>query len=762
MPLGVLGAARNPMRAILLLSAFSVAAILVMAGSIYSSSTRGAFDATYERQHGADIAIWIGGTSCPAAQAQTTLLPSTYTTEIRCAVPGGTRLARENNSIRVSVQILDNLPRLWQLIPRSGETRRETLDASDEPVAIIEDRLAKEAGIRNGEFVRINLGSRALQVRVTGTVSDPSKGPYPLFRPGNIYVSSKTASALGQMPRPDRLFLKTSLPLDTEARQRIIDDVKAAGFVVYESLTTTEFRQMQNGLSAVIEKFVTGVAILATIGAALLVAMLQQAAVVEESREIAILKAMGHTPINIASQILTRSLVIAAAGIVTGSIVGLASYRVIATWAAGLVDAIPETRFEISWLTGTALLVTTMATLFTLYPALTAARLATATTMRNVPSRTGYAPNFGLLLARPVLSVGAGFLTRRPTRAVLAILAVAATLAVILGATGARFFASNLSAEFSGEHFELWVSGTGVSHEGIYDLIRTVPGVIAASPRYSVPQVRDESGQTYWFEAFEIHQDLHRPPLFEGHAIERSDQVVLGPRALERMGAKVGDTVRLEIGGIPVSLQVAGVIRGLRGLGDVGEISVETLTGLGIRPQLNTLMVRTESGSDPDQVARSIFTQSNGTIEARNANIDTAAITEPLTLAMGSSSIVLMVTGVLALVLIMLLTLREFAKELTIMKTMGASVPTLMTGFALYGGLLGLLAAISAIPLSRFLTNVVFGSIMRSLGISASDILGHAPHGGVISMTVVTAAVIGALMSLRTALAKPGPALHQD
>ncbi|RIK09634.1 MAG: hypothetical protein DCC49_05590 [Acidobacteria bacterium] len=763
MPLGLSGAIRNPGRALLLFAAFSVAATLVMAGSIFSSSTKAAFDSTYERQNGADMSLWVGGSSCASAQAQAAHLPPSYSAEVRCAIPGGTRLALKSSSIRISLQVMEESPKFWQLIPRSGSTEIRALAVPGEPAVILEDRLASEAGIRIGDMARVDLGNRALEARVIGTVSDPSKGPYPLFRPATLYASPATAAALGVAPRPERLLVKSTTPIGAGNKQRVIDDVEASGFVVYEGLTTPEYREFRASLSTVIERFVAGVAMLATIGAALLVAMLQQASVVEESREIAILKAIGHTPVNIAAQMLIRSLAVALAGVIFGALVGLATHKAIATWAAELVDGISEPRFDIAWVTGMATTVLMIAALFSIYPSLAAARIRTAAALRKAPVlRTRRLTPPAPIMSRPVASIGAGFLTRRPARAIMAILAVAATLSVILGATGAKSFSENLSSNFSGDNFDLTASGSGISYEGIQELMRSVPSVAAAAPRYGVPQVRDQAGKSYWFEAFEISQDLHRPAIFEGRPIARTGEILLGPGALQRIGARLGDTVHLEIGGVPASVEIVGVIRGLRGMGDVGEISVETLLGLGIAPRLNSFMVRVDPESDPDSVAHSIFTLSNGNVEARGSGVDTNAITRPLTLAMTASSIVVMATGILALVLIMLLTLREFAKEMTIVKTIGGSTTTLLAGFALYGGLLGLLAGLAAIPLSRVLTGLVFGSILKSLGVTGAEMVGQAPQNLIITITVLTGCAIGAVMSLRLALKRPASALRED
>lgn len=734
-----------------------------MAGAIFSSSTQAAFDSTYERQNGADMSLWVGGNSCASAQAQSAHLPPAYSAEVRCSIPGGTRLALKTTSIRISLQVMEDSPRFWHLIHRSGDSEIEALLVPGEPRVLLEDRLASEAGIQIGDMARIDLGSRALEARVVGTVSDPSKGPYPLFRPATVYASPATASVLGATPRPERLLVKSSTPIGPGNKQRVIDDVKASGFVVYEGLTTPEYRELRGSLSTVIERFVTGVAMLATIGAALLVAMLQQASVVEESREIAILKAIGHTPANIAMQMLIRSLAVALAGVLIGALIGLATYQAIATWAAELVDGIAETRFDIAWVTGMATTVLVISAVFSIYPSLAAARIRTAPALRKAPVlRTRRLTPPAPIMSRPIASIGAGFLSRRPARAIMAILAVAATLSVILGATGAKSFSENLSSEFSGDNFDLTASGSGISYEGVQELMRSVPNVASAAPRYGVPQVRDLAGKSYWFEAFEISQDLHRPAVFEGRPIARTGEILLGPGALQRLGAKLGDTVHLEIGGVPASLEVVGVIRGLRGMGDVGEISVETLLGLGVAPRLNSFMVRVDPGTDPETVANSIFALSNGNVEARSSGVDTNAITRPLTLAMTASSIVVMATGILALVLIMLLTLREFAKEMTIVKTIGGSTTTLLAGFGLYGGLLGMLAGLAAIPLSRVLTGLVFGSILKSLGITGAEIVGRAPQGPIVAATVLAGCAIGALMSLRLALKRPASTLRED
>lgn len=763
MPLGLSGAIRNPARALLLLAAFSVAATLVMAGAIFSSSTKAAFDSTYERQNGADMSLWVGGNSCASAQAQATHLPPAYSAEVRCSIPGGTRLALKTTSIRISLQVMEDSPRFWQLIPRSGNSEVEALSVPGEPSVILEDRLASESGIQTGDLAKIELGNRALEARVIGTVSDPSKGPYPLFRPATIYASPATASALGSTPRPDRLLVKSSTPIGPGNKQRVIDDVKASGFVVYEGLTTSEYRELRGSLSTVIERFVAGVAMLATIGAALLVAMLQQASVVEESREIAILKAIGHTPANIALQMLIRSLAVALAGVLAGTLVGLATFQAVASWAADLVDGIAETRFDIAWVTGMATTVLAISAVFSIYPALAAARIRTAPALRKAPVlRTRRLTPPAPIMSRPIASIGVGFLTRRPARAIMAVLAVAATLSVILGATGAKSFSENLSSDFSGDNFDLTASGSGISYEGVQELMRSVPNVAASAPRYGVPQVRDQTGKSYWFEAFEISQDLHRPAVFEGRPIARTGEILLGPGALQRLGARLGDTVHLEIGGVPASVEVVGVVRGLRGMGDVGEISVETLLGLGIAPRLNSFMVRVDPGTDPETVAHAIFALSNGNVEARSSGVDTNAITRPLTLAMTASSVVVMATGILALVLIMLLTLREFAKEMTIVKTIGGSTTTLLAGFGLYGGLLGLLAGLVALPLSRVLTGLVFGSILKSLGVTGAEIVGRAPQGPIVSATVLAGCAIGALMSLRLALKRPASTLRED
>ncbi len=290
-------------------------------------------------------------------------------------VTGSAFLIRGDASKGVSM--IGVLPeRYYQIVPlpekiTSGEAR---LSAED---AIIGEELAKDFGLAIGDDLRLTTGQGGdVTLQVSGIVDLGNKGA----NSRNVYVSLRTAqSQLGLAGGATTLDLTVT---DVYAAERIAQAVEAATGIKAESWIKTNGQFFQAVNAQTISN--TTIRVFVALSVAMGIASVLVVSVVQKSREIGILRAMGTTRGQILRVFLTQGAVIGFLGSLAGC--GLA-WTAVQLWLSLTRNPDGTSLFplavEPSLMVVAAVIATIVGVLAAAIPAINAARLDPVVAIRG-------------------------------------------------------------------------------------------------------------------------------------------------------------------------------------------------------------------------------------------------------------------------------------------------------------------------------------------------------------------------------------------
>ncbi|MET9534925.1 ABC transporter permease [Streptomyces sp. NPDC006649] len=228
--------------------------------------------------------------------------------------------------------------------------------------------------------------------------------------------------------------------------------------------------------------------------------------------------------------------------------------------------------------------------------------------------------------------------------------------------------------------------------------------------------------------------------LAEGRAARGPDEAVAGQGLLDLLDVRVGDWVRMTVGGRPQILHIVGRSIELENAGRVISTSLDTLreNDPTVRPTLYALRLR--HGADPDRVREQLAADGRGHLDVRTAS-NPADSFSPLRGAVIGLIVVLALIGLIDVLTVIGGTLREGQRDLLALRAVGLS-PRQITAMTVTATACTVLAAVLVglalgMPLARWLIDCQG----RSSGIGAG--IARGPSLTVLAL-FVTAAVLGA------------------
>ena len=301
---------------------------------------------------------------------------------------------------------------------------------------------AADTGARIGDVVEVEIDGVVTVMEAVGSAVDLGDCFFPNCDPVSGFVTTATFDRLGSAVAFRGYASLAPGVVDEQFAGAILSNRPGVGIGTWSD---TRADLVIN--AEISSYFVSGLGVFVMFAAALVVASTAVAVVAARRREIALLKAMGSSPGQVAGSIVGEHLVVAAPAAVLGWIAGT---LLAPGLEVGLVGALGRSspQFRPMLLVFALVLVLGVLAAATAIPAIRAGRLSTVEALRNPPSLAGERlQRMADRLPGPAnASLGARLAVARPMRMVLAAIAVALAATAVyttwsLGRTVDQIFA---------------------------------------------------------------------------------------------------------------------------------------------------------------------------------------------------------------------------------------------------------------------------------------------------------------------------------
>lgn len=296
---------------------------------------------------------------------------------------------------------------------------------------VLERSYARALGLEPRARVSVASAGGPLGLAVVGVAARAGGEPYPDAQPGAGFVAAETVAAI--QPDPARRETSVAVRLtDPDAVEETIGRAAAlGGGLVLESWQDRRAEaNVRNRITAIVLSAFSAIVLVAV---GLMVATFVGARVLQQQRELALLKAQGFTPRQLVAVGLVENLAVGLAGALAGILVAAALALALVRRSADLVGAVPVSLDPLAGL----LLAVAVAAVVALVTVVPVRRIGRATTMRvlagaDAPAR---ARRFGL--GRPLaLGIGLKQALARPGRTAAIGIALMLSVASFVSALG--------------------------------------------------------------------------------------------------------------------------------------------------------------------------------------------------------------------------------------------------------------------------------------------------------------------------------------
>jgi putative ABC transport system permease protein len=368
----------DPLRTAATAAALTIGLSVVVVNSALSASFMGTISDQIERTFARDFTVQAvghtletgGGPGVPKAlSARVAAMPETRAvTPIRVMfldLPGVDEAQRQGMAIAYDAEVYG----LMDATPLDGAGRAQALHTVAQGGVIVGPQYAKLAGLHVGDHVRLQGPGGTRDARVAGVLHAVS---------GNggleMQMSLDTMREIYGVTSDAQLAVRARSDQDSTALERRIRALVADEYPGLELASMADVkRQQQDQVSATFNMFNSIVAI-AVIVSLLGVVNTLAMSVLERTREIGVLRALGSSRWQVRRTMLDESLLITSAGAITGVVIGL---LIGLSWMRGFGELMPGLTFHFPGATAfaVALAAIVLGTLAAILPARRAARL---------------------------------------------------------------------------------------------------------------------------------------------------------------------------------------------------------------------------------------------------------------------------------------------------------------------------------------------------------------------------------------------------
>lgn len=374
--LAIDSATGNPVRTAATAAALTIGLSVFVVNSVFTSSFLGTMRDQIDRGFARDLTVQAigGGLStgeqypiAPALREQIARLPQAgVVTPVRARfvhLPG-TR-ATAANGFAVAFD-----PAEYGEVDRSeigGATREQALQGVARGGVIVAPGYAAEAGLHVGDVVTLDTaGGGAVRAPVVGELRTLTE-----FGGMLMQMSLRTMDRVYGPSDDVQLAIKARSPDQAPALRREVDAIVDREYPNLEVLSTTQLRQQLDDQVKQQFALFNGILVIAVLVSLLGVVNTLAMSVIERTREIGVLRALGSSRWLVRSSLVGESLLVTIAGAIVGVLSGLV---IGVAWLAGLDDVLPGISFRFP--VGAAAIVVVVAVILGVLAAVLPARRA--------------------------------------------------------------------------------------------------------------------------------------------------------------------------------------------------------------------------------------------------------------------------------------------------------------------------------------------------------------------------------------------------
>ncbi|WP_327378231.1 FtsX-like permease family protein [Streptomyces sp. NBC_01216] len=281
----------------------------------------------------------------------------------------------------------------------------------------------------------------------------------------------------------------------------------------------------------------------------------------------------------------------------------------------------------------------------------------------------------------------------------------------------------------------------GVSDAELGKTLATVRDIAAVHPGVEMAALVPGQTGTITLRGLGTVRQPYPSAVVEGRAIAGADEAVAGQGLLDLLGVRVGDWVRMTVGGRPQILHLVGrTIEPESG----GRVITTTLDALRerdpqLRPAYHALELR--EGADPRAVRDALATRAGGTLEIRETP-NPADRLEPARGVIGALIAVLALIGLIELLTLIGTGVRDRGRDLLALKAIGLTPRQIGAMIVTAVGLTTLVAALAGTAVGVLSGTWLVDTQGASSGIGAGIARLPPPQA---LLTVIAGAVLGAV-----------------
>ncbi|MEV0618096.1 FtsX-like permease family protein [Nonomuraea sp. NPDC050404] len=605
------------------------------------------------------------------------------------------------------------------------------LDPARPDGVVVERSFADSLGLRLGAPLSlIALSGERHTLYVHGIADTAEQGFYPEWTPGLAYVLPTTLDRIE--PMLGRSEWVTGLRLgDPEAAQV----VSQRAVVMLEDrlqrvYTWREVRAAMELDNRLLGTLLALFGVVGLVAAALALANAAGGRVLGQLRDLATLKAMGFTKRQVALLLLVEHGALGLLGVAAGALAGWGVMA--AVLGAGSVAPIPV----LAIIAGTALAVLAAVGV----PAWRGGRTPPIPDVPTGPPR-GHLSRLArlALLVRlpPALILGTRDAFTRRVPAFLTAFGLAVPMMMITIGLGVWATLDNFLAhpEQVGQHAALYVKPGKLEPAVAERIAGQDKDVTALYPGTDVNALAPGEARSVRVRAIGSSTSPYPFPVVEGRMYGRQGEAVAGQGLLDLLGVKIGDRVRLTVGGTPLIVRIVGRTVEPEQDGEVLSVGLDSLAAKdSVPPEYYALALR--PNADPSEVS--------GRLQAGTGQgLDVQAAVNPAHRLAIIRWVIVGLIAVLALIgLANLLTasalgLRDHAFDLAVLKAMGLTPRQVMATLVTGTGLLVVLGVGVGAAAGLFIVTWLIDLQGHTSGVGAG--IGRAPSPLTLTVTVLVA-----------------------
>ncbi|MEO3855203.1 FtsX-like permease family protein [Acrocarpospora sp. B8E8] len=724
--------ARRMQATLTVLAVAGIVAALVTAATLLEEGTN-PWRGLFTRGHGAHV--WIHTKDAPDISALGSLNGVTEIAGPYLSAPA--TLAGSGRKVPVALQ---EAPTALPKVATPLLTEGRWLDPADPDGVVVERSFAAATGLRPGSaFTVTGLNGATHALFVKGVAESGDQGFYPDWAPGLAWTLRQTLTLVE--PASGRSENVTGLRLaDPEDTNLVVQQaVTALAGQVQRISTWREVRasmELDNRLLGLLLALFGAAGL---VGAALALANATGGRVLGQLRDLATLKSLGFTPRQVSTMLLAEHGLLGLLGI----LIGLAAGHVI-TAATLRVPPSPGQLAAIGL--GTILIVLIAVWL----PAWRGGRTAPIPAAPAIPphGRLSRLARLALLVRLPpalVLGTRDAFTRRVPavlTSAGLALPMMMITIGLGCWAT-LDDFAKNPAKV--GQAAALSVRPGDLTADEARVRAMADPAVAAVYPGVELDALAPGQTRTVRTRALGSSTAPYPFHVAEGRMFRERGEAVAGQGLLDLLSVRVGDRVRLTIGGTPLIVHIVGRVVEPEQDGEVLSFGIDTLAAKdAVPPHFFALVLKDRADAQEVRVRL----QGLEVTQAVNP-ADRLAVIRVIIIAL---IVVLALIGLANLLTASALGLRDHVRDLAVLQAMGLTPRQVMATLVTGTGILAVLGVLSGATAGALLSRSLIDWEGHGSGVGAG--IGRAPTPTTLTAAIliaVSAALLVALIPARRA-----------